>query len=398
MSEPVVEAFTDGACRGNPGPGGWGVLLRFEIDEKKLYGGELNTTNNRMELLAAIMALESLTPPTHVRLTTDSKYVKNGITEWIKNWIKRGWKTANKAPVKNVDLWQRLHAVTQRHQIDWQWVKGHSGHTENEIADSLANQGIDSILQENPSNQSLEKKDKKGKMRQIVLDTETTGLDPKAGHRVIEIGCIEISNRRITNNRYHHYLQPDRKIDVEASTVHGITDEYLQDKPRFAEIVNEFMDFINGAELIIHNADFDVGFINHELQLLNQGWKPLSHYCEILDSLALARKRHPGQKNNLDALCKRYDIDNSSRQLHGALLDAELLAEVYFAMTGGQVSLLASESKTESNRTNTIKRISENRATLPLIEPTDEELQTHEQCLAAINEISGGKCLWQGLE
>jgi len=146
MSTTIVEAFTDGACRKNPGPGGWGVLLRYNDKEKQLYGGELDTTNNRMELLAAIMALESLTRPCHVRLTTDSQYVKKGITEWIENWIKRDWKKADKEPVKNVDLWQRLHAAIQRHQIDWQWVKGHNGHTENEIADSLANQGVESVL------------------------------------------------------------------------------------------------------------------------------------------------------------------------------------------------------------------------------------------------------------
>ncbi|KHD08966.1 ribonuclease H [Candidatus Thiomargarita nelsonii] len=146
MSTTIVEAFTDGACRKNPGAGGWGVLLRFNDKEKQLYGGELNTTNNRMELLGAIMALESLTRPCHVRLTTDSQYVKKGITEWIENWIRRDWKKADKEPVKNVDLWQRLHAAIQRHQIDWEWVKGHSGHTENEIADSLANQGVESVL------------------------------------------------------------------------------------------------------------------------------------------------------------------------------------------------------------------------------------------------------------
>jgi len=146
MSTTIVEAFTDGACRKNPGPGGWGVLLRYNDKEKQLYGGELDTTNNRMELLAAIMALESLTRPCHVRLTTDSQYVKKGITEWIENWIKRDWKKADKEPVKNVDLWQRLHAAIQRHQIDWQWVKGHNGHTENELADSLANQGVEFVL------------------------------------------------------------------------------------------------------------------------------------------------------------------------------------------------------------------------------------------------------------
>jgi len=146
MSTTIVEVFTDGACRNNPGTGGWGVLLRHKGKEKQLYGGELNTTNNRMELLAAIMALESLTHPCKVRLTTDSQYVKKGITEWIESWMKRGWKKADKEPVKNVDLWQRLHAAVQRHQVDWQWVKGHNGHRENEIADKLANKGVKSVL------------------------------------------------------------------------------------------------------------------------------------------------------------------------------------------------------------------------------------------------------------
>jgi ribonuclease HI len=144
-NEPIVEAFTDGACRGNPGPGGWGVLLRYRHHEKQLYGGEANTTNNRMELLAAIMALESLKRACQVRLVTDSQYLQKGMTEWIHNWIKQGWKTANERPVKNADLWQRLYQVVQRHEVDWQWVRGHNGHPENEVADSLANQGIESV-------------------------------------------------------------------------------------------------------------------------------------------------------------------------------------------------------------------------------------------------------------
>lgn len=236
-------------------------------------------------------------------------------------------------------------------------------------------------------------------MRQIVLDIETTGLEPTQGHRIIEIGCIEISNRRITNKRYHQYLQPDRKIDAEANAVHGITNEFLQDKQRFADIVSEFIDFIKDALLIIHNAKFDVGFIDHELKLLKQGWKSLSHYCQILDSLALARKHHPGQKNNLDALCKRYNVDNSSRQLHGALLDASILAEVYLAMTGGQVSLLAAQNnKTELSEDQTIKRISSQRLALRVLAPTEEELQAHKQRLMMIDKASGGKCLWRSLK
>ena len=235
-------------------------------------------------------------------------------------------------------------------------------------------------------------------MRQIVLDTETTGIDPKQGHRIIEIGCIEIIHRRITQNRFHTYLQPDRKISKDASAIHGITDEFLKDKPRFTDIVNEFIEFIKGAQLIIHNATFDVGFLNHELGLLAQEWLPLSQYCQILDTLALARERHPGQKNSLDALCKRYNIDSSRRQLPGALLDAELLAEVYLAMTGGQVSLLEERTGEISNKTSSIRRLSPQRLPLPLIHPTVEELQIHQHRLATIDKVSGGKCVWLALE
>ena len=235
-------------------------------------------------------------------------------------------------------------------------------------------------------------------MRQIVLDTETTGLEPTQGHRIIEIGCIEISNRRITEQRYHQYLQPDRNIDAGASKVHGITNEFLQDKPRFADIVAEFIDFIRDAELLIHNASFDVSFLNNELSLLKKIWQSLNRYCQITDTLELARKVHPGQKNNLDALCKRYNVDNSNRQLHGALLDAEILAEVYLTMTGGQVSLLSTDSQAKTNEHNSIRRISEDRATLTTIAPSDKELQAHQQRLAAIHTASGEKCVWLGLK
>ncbi len=230
-------------------------------------------------------------------------------------------------------------------------------------------------------------------MRKIILDTETTGISPKQGHRIIEIGCVEMVNRRITNRRYHQYLQPDRQIDAGAARVHGITNDQLQDKPRFVDIVDEFMDFIKGAELVIHNAPFDVGFINHELQLLKQNRQPLEASCKILDSLVLAKKLHPSQKNNLDALCKRYYINNSNRQLHGALLDAEILAEVYLAMTGGQVSLLSSNNAQQ--RENIVKPICSNRAKLKLIIPNKQELELHQQFLSRIDKASKGKCLWQ---
>jgi len=176
-------------------------------------------------------------------------------------------------------------------------------------------------------------------MRQIVLDTETTGLSPKEGHRIIEIGAVELVNRRVTGKYYHCYLNPDREVEEGAIKVHGITNDFLADKLRFPAIVEEFIQFIDGAELVIHNAPFDVGFINHEFALLPHFKKQVADYCTVLDSLELARKLHPGQKNSLDAVCKRYQVDNSNRKFHGALLDANLLAEAYLAMTGGQISL-----------------------------------------------------------
>lgn len=176
-------------------------------------------------------------------------------------------------------------------------------------------------------------------MRQIVLDTETTGLEVSQGHRIIEIGCIELVNRRVTGNHWHHYINPGREIDSGAFEVHGISTEFLQDKQRFAELAEEFRDYVAGAELVIHNAPFDIGFLNNELALLDPPLAALEETCSILDTLLLARQKHPGQKNNLDALCKRYGIDNSNRSLHGALLDARILADVYLAMTGGQTSL-----------------------------------------------------------
>ena len=187
-------------------------------------------------------------------------------------------------------------------------------------------------------------------MRQIVLDTETTGLEVSLGHRIIEIGCVELVDRRVTGNHWHHYFNPEREVDSGAFEVHGIGNDFLQDKPHFAKLAGDFLDFVRGAELIIHNAPFDVGFLDRELSLLDQPPAPLAEYCEILDTLLLARQKHPGQKNNLDALCKRYEIDNSHRSLHGALLDARILGDVYLAMTGGQVSLGFDVEARDDNR------------------------------------------------
>lgn len=239
-------------------------------------------------------------------------------------------------------------------------------------------------------------------MRQIVLDTETTGLEPAEGHRIIEIGCIELDNRRVTGRRFHQYLQPDRPIDEGAVEVHGITDEFLADKPRFGDIVDDFMEFVRGAELVIHNAPFDVGFLNHELGIVGQ-YGRIEEHCGVLDTLALARKLHPGQKNNLDALCKRYAVDNSRRELHGALLDAEILADVYLAMTGGQASLSLEGAVSETAETavvTTIRRLPTVRPRLRVIRADAGEIDAHAARLLQIDAASGGHCVWlrQGVE
>ena len=238
-------------------------------------------------------------------------------------------------------------------------------------------------------------------MRQIVLDTETTGLSTYEGHRIIEIGCVELVNRRLSGSHYHQYLQPDREIDAGAIEVHGITNEFLADKPRFADLAADFLDYIKGAELIIHNAPFDVGFLDHELSRLGRKWGSLADYCTVLDTLALARRMHPGQKNNLDALCKRYSIDNSHRDLHGALLDAEILADVYLMMTGGQASLslgAGDDRREESARGEGIRRLPDDRPALKVLHASEEEVRQHELRLAAIRKASGGVCRWDLVE
>lgn len=229
--------------------------------------------------------------------------------------------------------------------------------------------------------------------RQVVLDTETTGLNPEEGHRIIEIGCVELVNRKLTKNRFHVYLNPDRLIDDGAIEVHGITNEFLQDKPRFDDIADDFIAFIRGAELIIHNAPFDVGFLNHELSQLESTYGKVEHYSEVFDTLVYARKKHPGQRNSLDALCKRYGIDNSHRQLHGALLDAEILADVYLMMSGGQYSLLEDDAERQRSGTGEITRIPGDRPRLKVVTCSSDEFDAHQQRLEAIVETAG-QCLW----
>ena len=230
-------------------------------------------------------------------------------------------------------------------------------------------------------------------MRQIVLDTETTGLEPSQGHRIIEIGCVELMHRKLTGNNYHQYLQPDRESDEGALQVHGITSEFLKDKPRFADILDDFLEYLKGAELIIHNAPFDVGFLNNELRLVDKQYGDLSQYCSIVDTLVMARKMRPGQKNNLDALCKHYDVNNTQRELHGALLDAEILSEVYLRMTGGQVGLVldAEQEQIDSGDVFVQKRISKERSVLRIVRADEAELVAHQEILNTMGE----PCLWQ---
>lgn len=233
-------------------------------------------------------------------------------------------------------------------------------------------------------------------MRQVVLDTETTGINPKEGHRIIEIGCVELVNRKLTGNHFHVYINPERIVEQEAIEVHGITNEYLADKPLFKDVVSGFIDFIRGAQLVIHNAPFDTGFMDHEFNKV-PGLNVLTgDICTVLDTLVLARQMHPGQKNNLDALCKRYGIDNSHRELHGALLDSEILADVYLMMTGGQTDLnLGGKSNAnQSHQGEQIRRLASDRKPLKVIHATADELAQHESRLDLVQD-KGGSCLWR---
>jgi DNA polymerase-3 subunit epsilon len=235
-------------------------------------------------------------------------------------------------------------------------------------------------------------------MRQVILDTETTGLEPELGHRIIEIGCIEVVGRRRTGRVFHRYLRPDREIDQGALQVHGLTAEFLRGQPRFADIAGELLEFLQGAELIIHNAPFDLAFLDAELALLPEPRGRVSDHCQVLDTLLLARQMHPGQRNGLDALCKRYSVDNSHRDLHGALLDAELLLDVYLAMTGGQGALTLDEAGEVTAARKAPKRARRPRGELVVLRATSEEIAAHEARLAALDKASGGKTVWRSFE
>lgn len=235
-------------------------------------------------------------------------------------------------------------------------------------------------------------------MRQVVLDTETTGLEARQGHKIVEIGCVELINRKLTGRHYHQYINPQREVEEQAVEIHGLTNEFLNDKPVFGQIADEFLEFVKGAELIIHNAPFDVEFINVEFEQLNKGLANIESYCGITDSLVMARQKHPGQRNNLDALCQRYGVDNSQRDLHGALLDSEILADVYLMMTGGQTNLLLSDSdQGESGEQGAggIRRLEARAGALKVIRASAEELAEHDKRLDEVDKASGGNCVWR---
>jgi DNA polymerase-3 subunit epsilon len=236
-------------------------------------------------------------------------------------------------------------------------------------------------------------------MRQIVLDTETTGLEPALGHRIIEIGCVELLNRRVTGRTFHRYLNPERDIDIGAEAVHGLQRQDLVRQPRFAEVVDELLEVIGDSELVIHNAEFDVGFLDAELRRAGRAIV-MGELCRVLDTLTLAREMHPGQRNNLDALCKRYNVDNSRRELHGALLDARILADVYLAMTGGQGALALTETASGASGPGAgqVRALVRPPAPLRVIAATDEELRAHRDMLALIAKSSGDRCLWPAAE
>lgn len=463
MTQPIT-LYVDGACRGNgkdSAVGGWGAFLQTAQGEHKIYGGELQTTNNRMELTAAIEGISACPMDTKLVIWTDSNYVKQGITEWIHGWKKKNWKD-----VKNPDLWQKLDATCQGRDIEWHWIKGHAGHPGNEMADALANLGVDLVLKEGQSarhcpvfnfeDSIVQKKTEKDWLlddpfgfdlaadedelaeedelapepeeetevsaaqssiqvtspeataalhphvvitpatldlhgpRQLILDTETTGFYYQDGDRIIEVGAIEMINRKLTGSSIHIYINPEKPVG-ESETVHGISDEFLKDKPKYAEIAAPLFEYLKGAEIIAHNATFDMNFLNMEFS--RAGFGQLSEVCSVTDTLVMAKQKHPGQKNSLDALVRRYEIPARDRTFHGALLDAEILADVYLAMTGGQVAFdMDALSQAEQDAGQMARAQID--IDLPVILPSNEELQEHEKWVKQFEEKHGTPCLF----
>lgn len=444
--------YVDGACRGNPGGvGGWGALIIDSQNHKReLFGGELDTTNNRMELTAAIEGVLACDPQDQLVIYTDSTYVQKGITEWIIGWKKKKWKD-----VKNPDLWKKLDHACQGRQIEWLWIKGHAGHEGNERADQLANLGADQASAQLTTNttakvstqqlfeeskaldteatdwllddpfgldafedndvdlteEPLKNTNKESNIaehhpsaeipqtttvvnqihtqvkitpttnpqqgeRLLILDTETTGFYFQNGDRIIEVGAIEMINRRLTGSSIHIYINPQKPVG-ESENVHGISDEFLKDKPLFGEIARTLYDYLLGAEIVAHNATFDMNFLNMEFERAQLG--KLSDVCTVTDTLVVAKRKYPGQKNSLDALVRRLEIPARDRTFHGALLDAEILADVYLAMTGGQVSLDIDALSQDQHHSVESSHLSTQQVTeVPIILPSEDEILSHQ--------------------
>ena len=466
MSQTIT-LYVDGACKGNPGLGGWGAYIITESAEHKICGGEAETTNNRMELTAAIEGVLFCPMEAKLIIWTDSNYVKQGITEWIHGWKKKNWKD-----VKNPDLWKKLDAVCQGREIEWNWIKGHAGHAGNEMADQLANQGAEETAAQLKNGNAVETKKKaesdwllndpfgldvsddeeeysEDEMhdaestdaagdapintwaedaldetvpadanripakqasnapihpavvitpatldlqgpRQLILDTETTGFYFQDSDRIIEVGAIEMINRKLTGSSIHIYINPQKPVG-ESENIHGISDDFLKDKPLYAEIAEALYEYLKGAEIIAHNATFDMNFLN--MEFTRAGFGALSNVCEVTDTLSMAKAKHPGQKNSLDALVRRYEIPQRDRTFHGALLDAEILSDVYLAMTGGQVSFdIDALTHSESAQGNASRQAVQ--IELPAIMPSEEELAEHENWVKQFEEKHGTPCLF----
>ncbi|MDO4897297.1 MAG: DNA polymerase III subunit epsilon [Moraxella sp.] len=393
-----ITAYTDGACKGNgkvgEGQGGYGAHICYPNgDVHNLWAGENDTTNNRMEILGAILAIKNTPPDVPLTIFTDSGYVKNAMTGWLAGWKKNGWKKSDKKPPENLDLWQTLDTLCQNRQINWQWLKGHAGDVGNETADRLANLGVSGMGDEFIPSKTPPKKTNSTKKqtitmirrhdhqnpdydgdtsrlnpdfwavlpdpvhqgkaeRQLIMDTETTGFDYNKGDRIVEVGIVEMVGRKFTGVQLHVYLNPDKEMDEEVIKVHGISNEFLTDKPRFADVAKYLYNFMAGSEIIAHNATFDMNFLKMEFDKV--GLTDFKDKVHVTDSLMLARKLYPGQKNTLDALVRRLDVGKKDRTFHGALLDSEILAEVYLAMTSGQIALAIEEDNQEIQETQAV--------------------------------------------